>query len=138
MFFILEIQLTALQVDVIDIEVVLVQLHVDHLLAALVHLVLLEARIDLANLLVDFALLLLRSDLLEFRLRSVHDLVSLDDIWLLVTKMQVNERSTHLDGTALPRENLESFLHHDKRSKLAEVVHKEELVIKEFYLSMVA
>ena len=124
MLFILEIQLTALQVDVIDIEVILVQLHVDHLLAALVHLVLLEARIDLANLLVDFALLLLRSDLFEFRLRGVHDLVSLDYIWLLVTEMQVNERSTHLDGTALPRENLESFLHHDKRSKLAEIVHK--------------
>ena len=37
--FVLDVQLAALQVNVVDIEVVLMELHVDHFLALLVHFI---------------------------------------------------------------------------------------------------
>jgi len=48
---VLEVQLPPLQIDVVDIEIVLMQLHVDHFLPLLVHLVLAQTLVDLVYLL---------------------------------------------------------------------------------------
>ena len=47
---VLDIQLSPLKVNVVDVEVVLMQLHMDHLLSFLVHFVFLQTLIDLVDL----------------------------------------------------------------------------------------
>ena len=47
---VLDVKLSTLKVNVIDVEIVLMQLHMDHLLSFLVHFVFLETLVDLVDL----------------------------------------------------------------------------------------
>ena len=53
MFFILNVELSTLQIDVVDIKVILVELHMDHLLSLLIHLVFFQTLINLVYLFAD-------------------------------------------------------------------------------------
>ena len=72
--FILNVELATLQVDVVDVEVVLVQLHVDHLLSFLVHFIFFEALVDLVNFVSDFRLVFDGEKSLDLRLGGIQDL----------------------------------------------------------------
>ena len=51
---VLDIKLASLQVYVVDVKVVLVKLHMDHLLPSLVQFILLQAFVDLVDLISHF------------------------------------------------------------------------------------
>lgn len=72
---VLEIELSALQINVVDVEVVVVKLHVNLLLTLLVHLVFFQTLIDLIYLVSHLRLVLRLAKFLNFSFWSVHDVV---------------------------------------------------------------
>ena len=94
---ILNIQLAALQVDVIYIEVILVELHVDHLLPFLVHLVFFEALVNFVNLISHFRLVLHAKKTLYLRLGCVQNLTRFDLVWLLVAQVEIYDGAADLN-----------------------------------------
>ena len=135
---VLEVELSALEVDVVDVEVVVVKLHVNLLLPFLVHLVFFETLVNLVDLVRHLRFVLGLAQLLNFCLRCVHDVVRLHLVRLLIAEVQVDQGSADLDGPALPRVDLESLLHHHQSAEFAQVVEQQEFIVQEFDLGVVA
>ncbi len=85
MFLILYIQLPSLQVDMIDVKVVVIELHMDHFLTFLVHFILFKSLVDLIYLALHLWLILHWEKFVDLSFRRVHYLVRMHHIWLLIT-----------------------------------------------------
>ena len=86
-----------MQVNIVQVVIVLVQLHMNHLLALLVKFVLLEVLVDLAHFVLDLALVLDRHNLLNLGARGVHYLVVLHFFRRLVAQVQIDDGATDLN-----------------------------------------
>lgn len=137
MLFVLNVQLASLQVNVVDVEVVLVELHMDHLLPLLVHLVFFQAFVDLVDLVAHLRLIFNAEEALNLRFWSVKDLTGLDLFRLLIAQMEIDDCPANLNRPALSRVNVETLLDHDESSELAQVVEQDEAVVEEFDLRVV-
>ena len=97
MLLILNIELAPLQIYVIDIEVIFVQLHVDHLLSLLIHFILFQALVDLIDLVTHLRLVFDTKKALDLRLRCVEYLTRLDLMRLLIAQVEIHDAAANLD-----------------------------------------
>lgn len=81
----------------IYVEVVFVQLHMDHLLTFLVHFIFFQALVDLINLVSHFRLVFDTEKTFDLRLGCVEYLTRFDLMWRLVTQMEVNDGAADLN-----------------------------------------
>ena len=97
MLLILNIELAPLQIYVVDIEVIFVQLHVDHLLSLLIHFILFQALVDLIDLVTHLRLVFDTKEALDLRLRCVEYLTRLDLMRRLVAQVEIHDTAANLD-----------------------------------------
>ena len=112
----------------VDVEVIFMQLHVDHLLPFLVHFVFLQALVNLIHFLANFRLVFHWEKFFNLGFGSVQDLTRFSLVWRLVTQVEVYKGTSYLDRTALPGVDLQTLLYHYEGAELAQVVKQDESV----------